>query len=420
MMSGRERLRRALNHQPTDRPPVDLGATWVSSISASAYSRLRLALGLATGPVKVHEPLQLLGDVEDDVRAKLGIDVVGIWPQGTIFGYKNLGWKPWKLQDGTDVLVSNQFETTTDENGDILVYPKGDRTAQPSGRLPKGGFYFDAIVRQEPLDMDKLDPADWAEQFGVFSDEDLRYFEAEADRLHRETDHGIILNFGQAGLGDIAIVPGEMLIYPKGVRDPQLWYECLVTHTDYVRGIFELQTQVVMQNMALLRQAIGDKIDAIIISGTDFGTQRGPFASPKLFRSLWKPFYKRMNDWVHANTNWKTFYHSCGSVAALLDDFVEMGVDILNPVQCSAVGMDAATLKAKYGDKLVFWGGGVDTQKTLPFGTPEEVRREVRDRVNIFGQGGGFVFNTIHNIQPQTPVENIVAMFEEVLGRPVR
>jgi len=419
-MTGRERFRKALNHEQTDRPPIDMGATWVTSISASACSRLRTKLGLRDQPVKVNEPLQLLGEVEHDVRQKLGIDVVGIWPQGTIFGYKNIGWKPWTLQDGTAVLVPTQFETTTDKNGDILIYPKGDRTAQPSGRLPRGGFYFDAIVRQEPLDMDRLDPADWAEQFGVFSEEELKYFEAEANRLYRETDYGLILNFGQAGLGDVAIVPGEMLLNPKGVRDPQLWYECLVTHTDYVRGIFELQTQVVMKNMTLLRQAIGDKIDAIIISGTDFGTQRGPFASPKLFRSLWKPFYKRMNDWVHANTNWKTFYHSCGSVTALLDDFVEMGMDILNPVQCSAAGMDAATLKAKYGNKLVFWGGGVDTQKTLPFGTPEEVRREVRERVDIFGRGGGFVFNTIHNIQAQTPVENIVAMFEEVLGRPVR
>jgi hypothetical protein len=419
-MTGRERLRKALNHETTDRPPIDLGATWVTSISASAYSRLRRALGFPPGPVRMNEPLQLLGDVDDDVRAKLGIDVVGIWPQGTIFGYQNVGWKPWTLQDGTDALVSTQFETTPDANGDILIYPKGDRTAQPSGRLPKGGFYFDAIVRQQPLDMDKLDPADWAEQFSVFSDEDLKYFEAEANRLHRETDCGVILNFGQAGLGDIAIVPGMMLLDPKGVRDPQLWYECLVTHTEYIRGIFELQTQVVMKNMVLLRQAIGDKIDAIIISGTDFGTQRGPFTSPKLFRDLWKPFYKRMNDWVHTNTQWKTFYHSCGSVAALLDDFVEMGVDILNPVQCSAVGMNAATLKAKYGDKLVFWGGGVDTQKTLPFGTPDEVRREVRERVDVFGKDGGFVFNTIHNIQAQTPVENIVAMFEEVLGKPLR
>lgn len=419
-MTGRERLRRALDHKQTDRPPIDLGATWVTGISASAYSRLRGALGLPRHPVKMHEPLQLLGDVEDDVRERLGIDVVGIWPRTTIFGYRNNGWKPWTLQDGTEVLVSTHFETTTDENGDVLIFPQGDRTAQPSGRLPKGGFYFDAIVRQEPLDLEQLDPREWAEQFGVLSEEDLEYFGATADRLYRETDYGLILNFGQAGLGDIAIVPGEMLLRPKGVRDPQLWYECLVTHTEYIRGIFALQTETVLKNLALLQQAVGDKLDAVIISGTDFGTQRGPFASPKLFRDLWKPFYRRMNDWVHAHARWKTFYHSCGSIAALLDDFIEMGVDILNPVQCSAAGMDATALKAKYGDRLVFWGGGVDTQRTLPFGTPDQVRREVRERVQVFGRGGGFVFNTIHNIQAQTPVENIVAMFEEVLGRRVQ
>lgn len=420
-MTGRERLRKALNHQPTDRPPIDLGATWVTSIAASAYSRLRQALGLPRQPVRVHEPLQLLGEVEDDVRLKLEVDVAGIWPPTTIFGYRNdVGWKPWRLQDGTEVLVSRQFETTTDANGDILIYPRGDRTAQPSGRLPRGGFYFDAIVRQQPLDLDRLDARDWAEQFGVFSDEDLAYFAREAERLARDTDWGVIFNFGQGGLGDIAIVPGSMLLHPKGVRDPQLWYECLVTHTDYVREIFALQTEAALRNLELLRQAVGDKLDAIIISGTDFGTQRGPFASPKLFRQLWKPFYQRLNDWVHTHTGWKTFYHSCGSVAALLDDFVEMGVDILNPVQCSAAGMDPATLKARYGEKLVFWGGGVDTQKTLPFGTPEEVRREVGERVATLGRGGGFVFNTIHNIQAQTPVENIIAMYETVLGRPVR
>jgi uroporphyrinogen-III decarboxylase len=136
--------------------------------------------------------------------------------------------------------------------------------------------------------------------------------------------------------------------------------------------------------------------------------------SPDLFRALWKPFYKRLNDWVHKNTKWKIFFHSCGSVSTILDDFVEAGVDILNPVQCSAMGMEAETLKARYGDKLVFWGGGVDTQHVLPFGTADEVRQQVRERVRILGAGGGFVFNTIHNIQGPTPVENIVAMYDEV------
>lgn len=411
-MTSRERVRKALNHEPTDRPPIDCGGTWVSGIAASTLSKLRDALGLPKRTVKISEPLQLLGDVEDDVRQKLGIDIVGIWPKTTIFGYRQEGWKPWTLQDGTPVMVSTQFETTTDTNGDILIYPKGDRTAKPSGRLPKGGYYFDAITRQGPLDEDHLDPNDWAESFGLYSDADLKYFQETADYLHRETDYGTVMNFGGGGLGDIAFVPGENLVNPKGLRDPELWYEYLATHPDYIAGIFDLQTDAALKNLALLHQAIGEKLDVVIISGSDFGTQRGCIISPEMFRTLWKPRYKIINDWVHEHTRWKVFFHSCGSIHAILDDFVEMGVDILNPVQCSAEGMEAQNLKAKYGDKLVFWGGGVDTQKVLPFGTPDEVRAQVRERIKIFSKGGGFIFNTIHNIQASTPVANVLAMFD--------
>jgi uroporphyrinogen-III decarboxylase len=159
---------------------------------------------------------------------------------------------------------------------------------------------------------------------------------------------------------------------------------------------------------------MGDRIEVLVMSGTDFGGQQRPLCSPRLFDRLWKPLYARLNDWVHRHTRWKVFFHSCGAIAPLLDRFVEAGVDILNPVQCSAAGMDPATLKAKCGDKLVFWGGGVDTQKTLPFGTADEVRAEVRDRVRILGEGGGFVFNTVHNIQARTPTENVLAMYDEV------
>jgi uroporphyrinogen-III decarboxylase len=159
---------------------------------------------------------------------------------------------------------------------------------------------------------------------------------------------------------------------------------------------------------------VGDKIELMQISGTDFGTQRCEFISPDLFREFYKPYHKKINDWVHNNTNWKTFYHTCGSVVNLLDDFVDSGMDIMNPVQCSATGMEPKFLKEKYGGKLTFWGGGIDTQNTLPFGTPEEVKAEALERLKIFAPGGGFVFNTIHNIQQPTPVENILAMFEAI------
>ncbi len=187
-----------------------------------------------------------------------------------------------------------------------------------------------------------------------------------------------------------------------------------ILHPEYIKEIFELQCEIALKNLELSYQAVGDRIDVVIISGTDFGAQDGPFISPDMFREFYKPFYKKINDWIHKNTPWKTFYHSCGSIFALLDDFVEMGVDILNPVQTSAKDMNPRILKEKYGDKLVFWGGGVDTQKTLPFGSPEEVRNEVTERCRIFGKGGGFVFATIHNIQSNVPIENLIAMFQAV------
>jgi len=414
-MTSRQRVRSALRGQPTDRVPVDLGSTPLTGIAAGTLARLRKALGLRDEPVKVDEPYQVLGRVEDDLRQALGVDTIDLASPTTLFGYRNdVGWKPWKLQDGTDVLISNQFQTTVDKNGDTLVYPRGDRTAAPSGRLPKGGYYFDAIVRQQPLDEDNLDPDEFAEQFGIISDADLELYANKSEQLYRETDYAIISCLSPGALGDIAFVPATEMILPKGPRDPALWYEFLITHTEYVRRIFEIQTEIGLKNLELYRQAVGDRIEVMVISGTDFGTQRGLFVSPDMFRDLWKPFYKRINDWVHQHTDWKTFYHTCGSVRELIDDFIDAGADILNPVQCSAEGMDPQGLKDDFGDRVTFWGGGVDTQKVLPFGTPDEVRKQVAERVRIFSPGGRFVFNTIHNIQHGVPVENIVAMFDQL------
>jgi len=161
-----------------------------------------------------------------------------------------------------------------------------------------------------------------------------------------------------------------------------------------------------------IHQTVGDQASAIYMTGTDFGAQRGPFFSPKIYRDLFLPFHKVLNDWVHKHTSWKTFMHSCGSIRALLDDFIAAGFDILNPVQCSAANMDPIELKRKFGDQITFWGGGVDTQRTLPFGNREDVRKEVRERIRAFGPGGGFIFNAVHNIQSLVPVENVVEMYK--------
>jgi uroporphyrinogen-III decarboxylase len=169
-----------------------------------------------------------------------------------------------------------------------------------------------------------------------------------------------------------------------------------------------------LANLARVAARVGGMVDVVNICGTDFGTQTSSFCSVATFRELWMPYYRLINDWVHANTRWKIFKHSCGAVEKFVPSFMECGFDILNPVQCSAAGMDPEVLKQKYGRDLVFWGGGVDTQQVLPFGTPDEVREQVLRRCEAFHQGGGFVFDAIHNMQAGTPVENIAAMTEAV------
>ena len=218
-------------------------------------------------------------------------------------------------------------------------------------------------------------------------------------------------------MGDAAFLPGASLPEPKGIRSVEEWMIAHKLRTEYVYRVNEMHAESALKSLRVLHEAVGDDIDAIFLSGTDFGTQNSAFIAHEDFCALYKPFYKKINAWIHANTKWKIMYHSCGSIVDFLDDFTEIGVDILNPVQCSAKGMEPVFLKEKYGDKFVFWGGGVDTQKTLPFGTPEECRKQSRERIDIFSKNGGYVFNTIHNIQANTPVENILAIFREAAKR---
>jgi len=414
-MISRERVKLAINHKEADRIPLDLGSTLVTGIQASIYAKLKNALGISKGLVKVYDPFQMLAEVEDEVKQLLGVDTYGIQLPVTLFGYKNENWKKFRMFDGTEVLISGNFEYDLLENGDIVQYPKGDRSAPPSGKMPKGGYYFDVIVRQEPIDESKLDPKEWVEQtYSLYTDEDLEYLEKTSRWYYKNTDYSLVGNFWGAGFGDIAIVPGPHIPYPKGIRDVEEWYVSAITRKQYIKEIFQYQLELQMKNLKMYREAVQDRIDIIVMSGTDFGAQNGPFISPNLYREVFKPLHKEMNDWIHENTNWKTFFHTCGSMVDFLDDFVSAGVDILNPVQISAAGMDPHFLKKNYGDKFVFWGGGVDTQKTLPFGTPENIKEEVENNMLTFGKGGGFVFNTVHNIQPSVPIDNLVTMFETV------
>ena len=414
MLTSRERIKAAIEHREADRVPLDLGGTNVTGMHIDTVYKLRQALGLDPPgtPVKLIDPFQMLGEIKPDLQDALGIDTVVILSAGTLFGFKLEGWKEWTTFSGTPVLVPAGFNTLPEPNGDLLLYPGGDSSASPSGRMPKGGFYFDTIVRQPPIDDRELNVEDNLEEFTLMSASELEHFGEQAKELYTETDKAIILNLGGMSLGNIARVPGPALKNPKGIRDVEEWYISLTTRRDYIYKVFERQTETNLANLLKIHEAVGERATLAYLSGSDFGAQDGPFISPRMYRDLFLPFHKLINDWVHRHTSWKTFIHSCGSVMALVEDFIAAGFDILNPVQCSAADMDPFELKRRFGNRITFWGGGVDTQHTLPFGTTEEVRREVRERIRAFGPGGGFVFNAVHNIQALVPVENVLAMYE--------
>ena len=412
-MDSKERLKTTLSHQEPDRVCVDIGSSAVTGMHVSMVAQLRERLGLEPRPVKVCEPYQMLGQLDDDLLDGLGIDTEALNGSSTIFGFRNENWKPFTTPWGQEVLVSEHFETVAEANGDLLIFPQGDRSAPPSGRMPKGGFFFDTVVRQPEIDEDRLDPADNLEEFAPLDADALAWYRSEAERL-RGSARGVVAGGPGTAFGDIALVPAPFLTHPKGIRDISEWYVSTVARQDYVHAVFAKQCEIALDNLARLHAATGDVIDVLFVCGTDFGTQTSQFCSLETFDSLYAPYYRRVNDWVHTHTGWKTFKHSCGAVFPFIERFIDCGFDILNPVQCSAAGMDPAAIKRTYGSQIVLWGGGVDTQKTLPFGTPDEVYRQVRERIDCFAPGGGFVFNAIHNVQANTPVENLVAMFKAI------
>lgn len=412
-MNSKERVFTSLNHQMPDKIPIDFGGTSTSGIHVSCVVALRMHYGLEAKPIMIHNATQMLGWIDKDLREVLGVDVEPVFPTKSGYGFRNENWKPFRMPDGLEVLVPGEFNTTTDNDGNIYLHPEGDISVPPSAKMPNDGYFFDSIIRQEPIDEDKLNPQDNLEEFKPISNQDLDDLERGVKQAD-QSGRAVVVSLGGTSIGDIARVPGDGLKHPKGIRDVAEWYMSIASRPDYLHAVFSGQTETALQNLEKIAQRIGDIELINFICGTDFGTQTGSFCSVKTFRALFKPYYEKINSWIHENTKWKTFKHSCGSVEKFLDDFIDCGFDIFNPVQCSATNMDPQHLKDTFGSRIVFWGGVVDTQKTLPFGTPHDVREEVMKRCEIFSKNGGFVINTIHNIQARTPIENIVALIDAI------
>jgi Uroporphyrinogen decarboxylase (URO-D) len=411
LSSSKQNFIKTINHQQPDKVVVDFGATSVTGIHVLIVEKLREYYGLEKKPVKVVEPYQMLGEIDSELIKAMDIDVIGLFSAKNMFGVPNEDWKVHKTLWGQEVLFPGTFNYTYNENGDILMYPEGDTSVPPSGMMPKSGYFFDALDRQKPIDDAKLTVEDNLEEFGKITEPELVYWKDQVASLKNDSK-AVVASLGGTALGDIALVPAVNLKDTKGIRGVEEWYISTLIREDFIKEIYDRQTGIAIENLKLLFKVIGNRIDVVFVCGTDFGTQNSTFCSPETYDRMWLPYYKKVNDWIHQNTNWKTFKHSCGAVEPLMSHFIESGFDIINPVQINASGMDPRKLKKEYGDKIVFWGGGVDTQGVFAFGTPAQVKEQVKNQCGILNNNGGFVFNTVHNIQANVPFENVVAMLE--------
>ena len=412
-MTSKERVRCAFEHRQPDKVAVDFGGTSTSMINSQVMYGLRDYYGLEKRPPKINDMTTMTAFVEPDLAEVLGCDVQQLNNYGDTYGHViNDQWKEWEYH-GVPILIPASVKIHENGKGGYFVYPQGDDTVEPSGEMPADGFYFDNLTRTPPFDEDNADPEDNAEDYMAVSDAQIAFHKKFFESVK---GYNRWINVGPAYMaaGDANNIPGPNIKHPKGIRDIAEWYTAPLLYPEYVEEVFEIGAERSIANLKKYWDAFGSDIDMIAVCGTDFGTQRGLFMSIDTFKEFHLPFYKKVCGWIHENTTWKTYKHCCGGIFPLIPYLIEAGFDALNPVQCSAEGMDPQKLKDTYGKDILFWGGGVDTQKILPFGTPEEVRTQVLERLEIFSKDGGYVFNTIHNIQANTPIANVVAMVDAV------
>lgn len=392
-MNSRQRVLCALNHHEPDRVPIDFGGTRQSGIAASAYHRLKGRLGIDT-PTRVYDLYQMLAEIERPVLERFGADVIGLTRPAVALGIRNEDWRSWRLFDDTPVEVPGGFHPETEPNGDLLVR---DPNGRAMARMPKGGFYFDQLDKYPGAahaDPEKL-------QLPLLTTEECDYLYAQAEAYYQNTDLAII-----AALG-----PPYELFFGLGTGDFPAWMITLATEPDYVDALYERLTDAWLENLRRFSAAVGDRVQ-ILQFNDDLGTQDAPFLSVDMFRRRIMPYYRRGLDWVHQNTSLKVLMHNDGAIFDLIPALIEMGVDILNPVQTTAKGMDPQRLKQEFGDRLVFWGAACDCQGTLAFGTPRQVTEEVERSLRVFAPGGGYVLASVHNVQAGVPPENVIALFD--------
>ncbi len=392
-MTSRERIAAALRHEEPDRVPVDLGASESSGIMGIAYNRLTDYLGI-DGSTRIYDIGQMIAKVEEPVLDAIGADAMPLLNEPR-------SWKPWTLQDGSPCEIPQHLAIDEWDGGWAILRDDG----VPAALCPEGGCYFDPVNppfadATTPDDIEAgiehLETFDWPE----YMDESYRDLAAKARCLHEETDRFIVAN-----LWVHVFAAGQVL---RGFGDFMM---DLVANKDLAHHLMGRLVDCYAPRVQRYIEAVGEHVDIIQVND-DLGQQDGPQLSPELYREMVKPYHRRLWGMIKRLSGKPLLLHSCGSIYDLLPDLIELGVDAINPVQVSAANMDGALLKREFGDDLTFWGGGCDTQRVLDRGTPEQVRDEVKHRVDQFAEGGGFVFCQVHNIQHDVPPENVMAMYE--------
>lgn len=397
-MTSRERVRKVLNHEEADRMPIDFGAMRSTGITAVAYNHLKKYLGMSTETTKIYDIWQQLAEPEPEFLERFHGDVVQLHRLAPSFNIPINEWKMGADVEGTPSLVAKGFNPVKNEKGDLLLYnPDGTVIAH----LPAGGYYYDQV--NHPLnDAETTQDIDDRINYSRMTQEEAAWLEKEAKRLYETTDKAILAEF----VGSAFYESGQ---YDFGY---DVYYENLVIEKELIHYYNQRRLEMLKDDAKTYLDAVGDYID-VFHMGDDLGTQTAPQISIEMYREMIKPYHKELFQYIHKICpKVKIFYHCCGSIYPFIPDLIDAGVDVLNPVQLTATGMDARQLKDEFGDKLTFWGGGCNLTTTGTNGSLEEIEAEVKELAGIFKKGGGYVFNPVHNIQNDVTPERVIAIYE--------
>jgi uroporphyrinogen decarboxylase len=384
-------------HKEPDRVPIDLGSTGPCSVAAMAYNRLCSYLKLNC-ECSMMDVLQQVVHVDESVRERFHVDVKGIFP-------KVGKWREEKLTDGSLCRVPDAWRPVTTPDGSKIAYD-GDIVAF---RMPPEGYYYDHVYWPlKDATIEDLDDFVWPAPFSFYKLPDvdnldiyLGGLEEEAKFWCENSEYALVGAFG-----------GSIYEAATGLMGYERFFTDILANRAFVEKLYDKLLDANLEYAKRYLDKVADYIDVILVGGEDIGAQDRLEINPDLYREIVKPRQKKLWKFIKDNSRAFLLVHSCGAISDIIEDYIEIGVDAINPVQVSGANMDSKTLKEKFGDRMTFWGGGCDTQRVLPFGSPEDVENEVKKRIEDFAPGGGFIFNQVHNIQPITSAENIVAMFD--------